>query len=119
MTDLRIKRVFHSREPADGYRVLVDKFWPRGLAKSRAGVDEWLKQIAPDDSLRRDFHDGRIQWNEFRRRYLGQLARHRETLRPLALRAQRQPVTLLFASRNEAHNNAVVVRQYLRMLAPR
>ncbi|MDN3522585.1 DUF488 family protein [Halomonas ramblicola] len=100
----------------DGYRVLVDRLWPRGLAKAEARIDAWPKEAAPSDELRKAFHAGELGWGEFRRRYLAELKAHRETLRPLAERAAREPVTLVFASKDERHNNAVVLGQYLRML---
>ena len=100
----------------DGYRVLVDRMWPRGVAKSELRADEWLKEVAPSDELRKSYHDGSLSWGQFRRRYMKELTGNRDRLRPLARRARGDTVTLLFSSRDEKHNNAEVVRQYLHML---
>lgn len=114
---LALKRIYEEPSPEDGYRVLVDRLWPRGISKEKARLDGWLKEIAPSDHLRRWVHedpDGR--WGEFRRRYLSDLAEHREELRPLAERAREGRVTLLYASKDEERNNAVVVKEYLEQL---
>ncbi len=111
-----LKRIYDKPGRDDGYRVLVDKLWPRGIAKRDARLDEWLKEIAPSDQLRRWFHDHPNRWGEFRRAYLRELKPWRSALRPLARRARRETVTLLYASRDDRHNNAEVLRQYLNML---
>lgn len=112
---IELKRVFD--EPGnDGYRVLVDRIWPRGVSKEALRADEWLKDVAPTSELRKDFHAGKLSWDEFRRSYLAELKDHRDSLRPLAERATRGTVTLLFSAKDEQHNNAVVLRQYLNML---
>jgi len=116
---LALKRAFEAPAPEDGHRVLVDRLWPRGVAKADARIDDWSKEVAPSDALRKAFHAGELGWGEFRRRYLRELKAHRETLRPLAERAGREPVTLVFAAKDERHNNAVVLAQYLAMLKPR
>ncbi|WP_328185863.1 DUF488 domain-containing protein [Marinobacter sp. OP 3.4] len=100
----------------DGYRVLVDRLWPRGIPKEELQADEWLREVAPSDDLRKDFHKGRLSWGEFRRGYLGELKQQRDRLRPLAERASRETVTLLFSAKDRERNNAVVLRQYLAML---
>ena len=110
------KRIYDPPSGRDGYRVLVDRLWPRGLSKEDAALDEWLKDIAPADQLRTWFHGDRARWGAFRRRYLSELKSHRETLRELARRGKEGRVTLLFGSRDEERNNAVVVAQYLNML---
>jgi len=113
---LLLKRAYEVPTPADGYRVLVDRLWPRGLKREAAQLDEWLKDVAPSDELRRWFHTNPDEWDEFRRRYLAELKHFRERLRPLAERASQTPVTLVYAARDTAHNNAVVLAQYLKML---
>ncbi len=110
------KRIYEDPSPQDGYRVLVDRLWPRGISKADAQLDAWLKSEAPSNELRKWFHQNRSQWGAFRRRYLGELRQHRESLRPLARRARHRRVTLLYASTDPEHNNAVVLEQYLRML---
>ncbi|WP_108444834.1 DUF488 domain-containing protein [Halomonas denitrificans] len=115
---IRLKRAFEAPEPDDGYRVLVDRLWPRGVAKAEARIDDWPREAAPSDALRKAYHAGELGWGAFRRRYLAELKAHRETLRPLAERAGRETVTLVFAAKDVRRNNAVVLRQYLAMLRP-
>lgn len=113
---IAVKRVYAKPGRDDGYRVLVDRLWPRGLTKEEARLDLWLKEVAPSNELRTWFHADRSRWQDFRRRYLAELKEHREELRPLAERASRSPVTLVFAVKDEERNNAVVLKQYLERL---
>ncbi|MEQ6887803.1 DUF488 family protein [Halomonas sp. CS7] len=113
---IRLKRVFEAPERDDGHRVLVDRLWPRGVAKADARIDDWPRETAPSDALRKAYHAGELGWGAFRRRYLAELKTHRERLRPLAECARRETVTLVFAAKDVRHNNAVVLRQYLEML---
>lgn len=113
-----LKRAYEEPDVRDGFRVLVDRLWPRGVAKEAARLDAWLKDVAPSDGLRQAFHAGELEWSEFRRHYLRELKAHRESLRPLARRAREEPVTLVFAARDADRNNAAVLRSYLRMLKP-
>ncbi len=114
---IALKRAYDQPELEDGYRVLVDKLWPRGISKAQLELDEWRKEIAPSDRLRKAFHADELSWGEFRKRYLAELKRHREELKPLAERAQNKKLTLVFSASDTEHNNAVVVEQYLKMLA--
>lgn len=113
---ISLKRAYEAPSPEDGYRVLVDKIWPRGVSKEDAKLDEWKKEIAPSDDLREQFHDGALSWGDFRNHYLSELKEYREELRNLAERAAEEKVTLVFGSKDLEHNNAVVVKQYLEML---
>lgn len=113
---IALKRAYEPPAAADGYRVLVDRLWPRGLRRDAAQLDDWLKEAAPSEGLRRWFHAHPAQWGEFRRRYLTELKSRRETLRQLARQAQRDRVTLVYAASDRQHNNAVVLRQYLALL---
>ncbi|HLK34885.1 MAG TPA: DUF488 family protein [Terriglobales bacterium] len=109
-----VKRVYEKATRADGARVLVDRLWPRGVRKE--AVHTWLKELAPSDGLRRWFHARPQRWESFRSRYLKELARAEasEALEELYRLAEtRAKVTLLFASRNLEHNNAVVLKQLL------
>ena len=115
----RLKRVYEPAAPEDGLRVLVDRLWPRGLAKEKAHVDLWLKAIAPSDALRRKLHaDPRppeARWSEFCDAYAGELQAEpaRTAVRELAEKAAHGPVTLLFAAKDEAHNNALALKAWL------
>jgi len=116
-----IKRVYESASRADGARVLVDRLWPRGLTKARAAIDDWLRDLAPSDALRRWLHSQPEQlrdahWKDFRKKYLKELAQPEaeDALRQLyQLAHKRKRLTLLFASKNETHNNAVVLKELL------
>lgn len=111
-----VKRVYQPPSPGDGLRILVDRFWPRGLTKARAAIDEWLRDLAPSDALRRWYHARPHQWRSFRKQYLKELSRPeaQPALRRLYLQARRRKrVTLLFASKNEAANNAIVLKELL------
>lgn len=114
--DIELKRAYDTPENKDGYRVLVDGIWPRGVSKAEAKINEWRKEIAPSSDLRKAYHDGSLGWGDFRQRYLNELTACREKHRDLAQRAKKERVTLVFASKDERHNNAEVLRQYLRML---
>jgi uncharacterized protein YeaO (DUF488 family) len=111
-----VKRVYEKPARADGARVLVDRLWPRGLTKERAALDAWLRDLAPSDGLRHWLHARPEAWLGFRRRYLKELARPEaaEALDELyRLANRRRRLTLLFASKNEEHNNAIVLRDLL------
>ena len=110
-----VKRSYDPPAPADGYRVLVDRLWPRGLPRDRAAFDEWMQEIAPSAELRRWFQHRPEKWPEFERRYWRELRapeRQNHVTRLEAL-AEDGPVTLLYSARNTAHNNAVALRRFL------
>ena len=112
--DIRLKRVYEPADPSDGRRVLVDRLWPRGLSREDARVDEWARELAPSDSLRRWYgHDPR-SFDEFRRRYVEELGESRGRLAELRRRARAGRVTLVFAARDAAHSNAQVLASVLR-----
>ena len=111
-----IKRVYEPAARADGARLLVDRLWPRGLTKQRAAIDEWLRDLAPSDPLRRWYHARPQQWESFRRKYLKELSEPpaEAALRRLHdLAGKRKRITLLFASKNTARNNASVLKELL------
>jgi uncharacterized protein YeaO (DUF488 family) len=113
---IALKRVYEPPALEDGYRVLVDRLWPRGLSKARIKIDEWLRDAAPSDRLRKSYHTGELDWNEFEKCYLSELERHRDILQCLADRSRKEQITLLFSSKNEEYNNAVVLRQFLKKI---
>jgi uncharacterized protein YeaO (DUF488 family) len=111
-----VKRAYEKPGRGDGTRVLVDRLWPRGLSKERAAVDTWLRELAPSHELRQWFHTRAHAWLTFRKRYLKELVKPEaeEALKELyRLANQRKTLTLLFASKDEDHNNAVVVKDLL------
>ncbi len=115
---IEIKRIYAPVERSDGYRVLIDRLWPRGISRGRAGLDAWLSELAPSATLRQWVHHDSTRWSEFRRRYRAELRSQAAQLQALRARAARQRVTLLYASRDVRMNHALVLRDVLRK-APR
>ncbi len=109
----RIKRVYEPPAVEDGFRVLVDRLWPRGLKKSAAALDAWRKDMAPSDALRRWFGHDPSRWEAFRRRYEAELEANPEGVRWLLEQAQRGRLTLCYSAKDAEHNQAVVLRDYL------
>jgi uncharacterized protein YeaO (DUF488 family) len=112
--DVRAKRVYDPAERDDGYRVLTDHVWPRGVSRERAALDEWARELAPSDELRRWFDHVPERFGEFRSRYRDELASHAPELDALRARARESRVTIVYAARDEEHNNAVVLAEVLR-----
>lgn len=110
---IAMKRVYEGPGEGDGYRVLVDRLWPRGISKEKARIDEWIKDAAPSDELRKSYHSGKLGWEDFREQYLRELEKCRHMLVPVAELALKQRVTLVFSSREEKYNNAAVLKEYL------
>jgi uncharacterized protein YeaO (DUF488 family) len=110
---IRIKRVYEQPSDEDGFRILVDRLWPRGLRKDEAGIDLWLKEIAPEDKLRKWFSHDPKKWEEFRKCYLKELEQKEEYIQELFEKAKETDLTLLYAAKSEAFNNAVVLKEYL------
>lgn len=113
LLDLRIKRVYDPVDSEDGFRVLIDRLWPRGLSKEKAKLDLWLKEIAPSTELRQWFHHEPAKWPEFRQRYFSELDSREEEVKEIRARAEKGRVTLLYAARDTEHNQALVLRDYL------
>jgi uncharacterized protein YeaO (DUF488 family) len=111
--DVRAKRVYQPAAADDGYRVLVDHIWPRGVSRERAKLDEWARDLAPSDELRRWFGHRPERFAEFRGRYLRELEARSEHLAELRERARESTVTVVYTARDEEHNNAVVVAEAL------
>jgi uncharacterized protein YeaO (DUF488 family) len=109
-----VKRIYASAEPEDGYRILVDRIWPRGVSKRKAQIDLWMKYIAPSDQLRKWFaHDAR-RWVEFQKRYRQELRKKKELTEQLRqLGKKPRTVTLNYSARHEKHNQTVVLRAVL------
>lgn len=111
--EVRVKRVYDPPGAEDGARVLVDRLWPRGLTKEKAAVERWLRDVAPSTELRRWFGHDPKRWAGFRARYATELEGHEEALAELRGLARERRLTLLFAAHDEAHNDAVVLRDVL------
>lgn len=111
--NITIKRVYEAPSPSDGKRILVDRLWPRGLTKEEAGIDLWLKDIAPSTELREWFGHDPEKWPEFEKRYREELATNTEAVAELHEAVKAGPATLLYGAKDEAHNNAVVIKDFL------
>jgi uncharacterized protein YeaO (DUF488 family) len=110
----RVKRVYEGRSPEDGFRVLVDRLWPRGISKGSGAVDLWLREVAPSDGLRRWFGHRPERWEGFKRRYFEELEGKPNMIAELLrLEKEHGTVTLLFSASDTQHNNAVALREYL------
>ncbi len=113
MPPLVVKRVYEPATKEDGFRVLVDRVWPRGVSKQQASIDLWLKAVAPSTPLRKWFAHDPAKWHEFKIRYFAELDADRSALDELLSRASTSIVTLVFSARDEEHNQAVALREYL------
>jgi uncharacterized protein YeaO (DUF488 family) len=111
--NVRLKRAYEPASRADGKRVLVDRLWPRGVKKTEAKIDAWMKEIAPSAELRKWFAHDPHRWAEFRRRYKEELKEHTDEIARLRTIAEDGRLTLVFAARDEAHNDAVVLRELI------
>jgi uncharacterized protein YeaO (DUF488 family) len=107
----KLKRVYDKPSPEDGFRVLVERLWPRGISKERARLDLWLKDVAPSAELRKWYSHDTAKWDEFQERYLGELKGNRDALQ--VLREKEGTVTLVYAAHDEEHNSALVLKRYL------
>jgi uncharacterized protein YeaO (DUF488 family) len=110
---IQVKRVYDPQSRTDGYRVLVDRLWPRGLSKEKLQLDAWMKELAPSNELRKWFGHEAAKWAEFQRRYFKELKQQPELIAELRKRARGHKLTLLYGSREEVHNNAAALKKYL------
>jgi uncharacterized protein YeaO (DUF488 family) len=110
---IKLKRAYEPPAAEDGTRILIDRLWPRGVAKTEAAIDEWMKEIAPSTELRKWFGHDPDRWQEFRRRYQSEIRERSEQYARLRALAQHGPITLVFAAKDEEHNDAVVLRDLL------
>jgi uncharacterized protein YeaO (DUF488 family) len=110
---VRLKRAYEPPAPDDGTRILIDRLWPRGVKKTDAAIDEWMKEIAPSAELRKWFGHDPERWQKFRSRYKSEIRHHPDEFDRLRKLAQRGRITLVFSARDEAHNDAVVLQELL------
>ena len=110
---VKLKRAYEPPAPDDGTRILIDRLWPRGIKKADAAIDEWIKEIAPSTELRKWFGHDPERWHEFRRRYQSEIRQHPEELDRIRALAQHGRITLVFSAHDEAHNDAVVLKELL------
>ena len=112
--DVRLKRAYEPPAASDGYRVLIDRLWPRGVSREQARLGEWARELAPSSELRSWFDHDPARFEEFRRRYSDELAAQNDKLRELRRRARAGTLTLVYGARDTEHNDAVVLAEILR-----
>jgi uncharacterized protein YeaO (DUF488 family) len=110
---LKIKRVYEQPAKGDGKRILVDRLWPRGLTKEKAGIDLWLKDIAPSTELRKWFGHDPGKWKEFKKRYHQELKNNKKQVSILYEELKKRVVTLVYGAKDEQHNEALVLKEWL------
>jgi uncharacterized protein YeaO (DUF488 family) len=110
---IKIKRIYEEASASDGWRVLVDRLWPRGVRKEEAELDEWAKEITPSDELRKGYGHDPEKWKEFSKDYRAELREKTDELKQLIERCPEKTMTLLFAAKDEAHSHAVVLKDVL------
>jgi uncharacterized protein YeaO (DUF488 family) len=110
---VRLKRAYEAPEPGDGFRILVDRLWPRGVSKDAARIDLWLKEVAPSTALRKWFGHDSDKWVEFRDRYFRELESNPEAIELLKAQVRRGKVTLVYGAKDEKHNDAVALKEFL------
>jgi len=111
--EIRIKRAYTKPARSDGYRVLVDRIWPRGVSKDEAQLDDWMKDVAPSSKLRKWFNHDPDRWDEFKHRYFDELEDKSEKLHVLRNKAKTGRITLVYSAKDEEHNNAVALKENL------
>jgi uncharacterized protein YeaO (DUF488 family) len=109
---IKIKRIYDA-EDEEGYRVLVDRLWPRGVSKEKANLDEWMKAVAPSDELRKWFNHEPSKWKSFKKKYMDELDDKQNLVQELLDNAKKGDLLLLYAAKDEEHNNAVVLQELL------
>jgi uncharacterized protein YeaO (DUF488 family) len=111
--NIQLKRIYEAGSKDDGYRILVDRLWPRGFTKEKAALDLWLKEIAPSNELRKWFGHDPDKWKEFQKKYRQELKQNKEAVDILNDYIQKGKVTLLYAAKDEEHNEAQVIKNFI------
>ncbi len=114
---IKVKRIYDPPAPEDGFRILVDRLWPRGLTKDKAKVDLWLKEISPSHELRKWYAHDPKKWPEFKKKYFEEIRGEKETFDLIVKKAKGGTVTLLYSSKEEKLNNAVALKEFLQSAA--
>lgn len=116
---IRLKRAYEIPTEDDGFRILVDRLWPRGLSKDKAKIDLWMKEISPSNDLRKWFHHEVPQWNDFKDRYFRELEGKEELVRFIVSKGKTGPVTLVFGAKNKEFNNAIALYEFMKAVTKR
>jgi uncharacterized protein YeaO (DUF488 family) len=112
--ETKLKRIYEKPEKEDGFRILVDRLWPRGLTKEKANVDLWLKEIAPTTELRKWFNHEPEKWNDFKKKYVTELKSNKASVATLKEKINEGTVTILYGAKDEVHNEAQVILDYVK-----
>lgn len=110
---VKLKRVYEPVLDEDGVRILVERLWPRGVSKEKASLDHWMKELAPSTELRKWFGHEVSRWDEFQKRYAEELHAQDEQLEKLRSMARDEPITLIYSTRDQEHNGAIALREYI------
>jgi uncharacterized protein YeaO (DUF488 family) len=110
---IKLKRVYEEPARKDGFRILVERLWPRGVRKEKANIQLWAKEIAPSAGLRKWYGHDLAKWKEFKKRYWQELEGKEESLAEIRSRARRRTVTFVYAARDEEHNSAMALKEFL------
>lgn len=111
---IKTKRIYEEYSSDDGFRILIDRLWPRGVSKANAHVDLWFKEIAPTDQLRKWFSHDPKKWEAFKKKYIKELKENKLSLDKIKyLKKEHKNITLIFSAKDEQHNNAVVLSEFL------
>ena len=116
MVRMQLKRIYDAPSPDDGFRVLVDRVWPRGMTKEKAAIDLWAKDIAPSTDLRKWFDHDPEKWGAFQEKYREELRNIRSALEDLVAKAEDRPLTFLYGAKDEKHNQAIVLLDFMKSL---
>lgn len=114
---IEIRRIYDPEKPGEHYKVLIDRLWPRGISKEKAGWDEWIKEISPSNELRKWFHNEPAGWAKFKQKYKQELIHKQDELKKLKqLELKHGTLTLLYSARDKEHNNAVALQEFLSVI---
>ena len=114
--EIKIKRAYENPDDADGYRILVDRLWPRGISKENAKIDFWPKELAPSTELRKWYNHDQEKWHEFKIRYFNELKNHQEHVKEILQYCHKGTVTFIYSSKEQHLNNAVALKEYVESL---
>jgi len=111
---IKLKRVYEEPSPQDGFRILVDRLWPRGLTKEKVKIDLWMKEVSPSNELRKWYHADLEKWNEFKKKYRKELNENKEALEELKkIIKKNKIVTFVYSSKEEKNNNAAALKEFI------
>lgn len=113
---IKLKRVYDDHEEDDGYRILVDRLWPRGMSKANGKIDKWIKEVAPSGLLRKWYSHDESKWPEFKRQYFEELRNSEALILDIIEKQKNSTVTFLYAAKDEKYNNAVALKEYIQII---